>query len=89
MSFVVERQYVFEPHHIFIKLHPRIHLVPANVANAMVDMLQSRFRSAKRRLPSSKTWHERTCVIIALDKDVHDFAVGMDAAQDDFAMLVL
>ena len=87
--FVVERQDVAEAHHIFIKLHPRVHLVPSDVADAMIDMLQSRLRRAERRLPFHKTRHERPGVIIALDKHVHDFAVSMDAAQDDFAMLVL
>ena len=41
---VVEGQDVAEAHHILVKLHPRIHLVPADVADAMIDILQAGLR---------------------------------------------
>jgi hypothetical protein len=52
--FVIEREDVAESHHVLIKLHPRVHLVPSDVANAMIDMLQSRLRRAERRIPLHK-----------------------------------
>ena len=55
----------------------------------MVHVLQSRFGRAERRIPLHKTWHKRPSVIVALDKYMHDFAVSMNAAEDDFALLVL
>src|SRR5262249_41847263 len=36
---VIEAQDVAETHHILIELDPRIHLVPANITDTMVDIL--------------------------------------------------
>src|SRR5204863_9767044 len=54
----------------------------------MVHVLQSRLWRAEHGIPLHKTRHERPSVIIALDKHVHDFAVSVYTAQDDFAVLI-
>ncbi len=35
---VVEGQDIFEPHDIFVKFHPRVHLVPTHVPDTMIDV---------------------------------------------------
>ena len=87
--FVVEGEDVSEPHHVLVKFHPGIHLVPTDVADAMIAIKQASLLRLERRIPLHEPGHERTGVIVALNEHVHDFAVSMDPAHHDFAVLVL
>ena len=50
---VVEGQDVAEAHHILVKFHPGVHLVPADVPDAMIDIEQAGVRRIDSRLPIS------------------------------------
>ena len=86
---IVEGQDVAETHHILIKFHPRIHLVPTDVAHAMIDIEQAGLGRIVVRLPFAKTGHEDAVVITALDEEMNGIAVGVNAAHDHVAVLVL
>ena len=86
---VVEGEDVAEAHHILVELDPRIHLVPSDVADTMIDIEQSGFGRIVGRLPFPKAWHEDAVVILALDEEMDRLAVSVDAAHDDFAVFVL
>ena len=80
--FVIEAQDVSEAHHLLIKFHPRIHLVPANIAHAMIDMLQSGLAGIVVGFPSPKPWHKRAMIILPFNEKMNNLAVGINAAHD-------
>src|SRR5207248_11020716 len=85
---VVEGQDIFEPHHVLVKFHPRIHLVPTDVAHAMIAIKQSCFRWIVIRFPLLEPRNENTAVILALDEKMNSVAVGINTAHDQLSVAI-
>src|SRR6266513_236995 len=86
---IVEAEDVSEAHHILVKLHPRIHLVPAYIAHAMIDILQTGLRRIVMRLPFAEARHEWAMIILPFDKEMDDLAISVNATHHNFAIVVL
>ncbi len=85
---VVKGKDVSKSHHILVKLHPRIHLVPADVSDAMIDILQTGLRRIVGRLPFSKPRHERPAIIFSLDEQMNHVSVCVNPAHHQLAVII-
>src|SRR4030095_8274169 len=67
---------------------PRIHLVPTDVAYAMIDILQAALGRIVRRLRFTEAGHECAVIIFALNEEMDDVAISVDAAHHYLAVIV-
>ena len=85
---VVEVLIEAEAHDVFVEPDPLVHGVPADVADAVVDVQQAdgaRDVILRRRRDSRGG---RAAVVLALDEGVEGVAVGGDGGDDGAAVLV-
>ena len=67
---------------------PVVHLVPANVADHVIDVQQTDRTRYRIAIDGTKTRKEWSCVFAAFDKGVDGVAVGADARYDNLPVLV-
>src|SRR5205823_14941373 len=85
---VVEATDISEPHLVLVKFHPWIHLVPTDVAHAMIAIKQSCFRWIVIRFPFLKPRHENAAIIVALDEKMNGVAVSVNTAHDQLSVAI-
>ena len=87
---VVERDQLREAEDASVEVAPRVHLAPADVADAVIDELQAGLARVPMRLARlDEARHEDPGVAVALDERVHGVAVGGDRRPNDAAVCVV
>ncbi len=85
---VVEVLVEREAHDVGVELDPLVHLVPAHVADHVVDVEQAGGAGDRVALDGAVAGKECAGVVLALDKGVNRVAVGADAGHDDLPALI-
>ena len=85
---IIKTQDILKAHHIFVKLHPRVHLVPTHITYTMIDIFQSNGCWIVIAFDSHKTRHKGSVILFTFYKHMHHFAVSMYTAHTDFAMRI-
>jgi len=74
--FVVERHELREAEDAGVEISPGVHLAPADVAHTVIDCEQVRVAHVQQRFAlGDKRGHERSTIILALDKTVNGISV--------------
>src|ERR1700722_286501 len=75
-----------ETHHRAVKLHPAVHLAPADIAHHMVDILETDgTRNQVLGADCCEARQEGAVIVIPLDKGVDGVAIGGKGAMGAFA----